>query len=371
MGKEQEFDLENIYFELNAVKQSNLNEMLLMNYNLEQQTPLKIKITKPDKQTEIYNINKKEGFLNFLWDQSGIYMIYFQFAENYYLKSNNNGIKGIFKILSTESAFNLDLTKDNIEFEEFSMMRDEAPSLKFIVSSLNQDYIKKIVVENTDFNDINKIVSVNKNNEGDKDINFNYYTFEKDTKYTVTIKFTQKDDKYGLEKVNIISFSTENIKDISKGNITYNDINDKFIIIEWNKISDNILISNKDNDAKFYISKLSSKNLVKEFQNLNFNKLDDLNVTKPEKTNYSVLMIQLSKARTEINFDYEIKTEPNPDNKSDNKFPTVYIVLISVGGLLVLIIVIFLIIRCIKRKQDIDFTKKAEEIKQEKLLSEL
>ena len=186
------------------------------------------------------------------------------------------------------------------------------------------------------------------------------------------IKFTQKDNKYVLEKVNIISFSTENIKDISKGNITYNDINDKFIIIEWNKISDNIVISNKDNDAKFFISKLTSKNLVKEFQNLNFNKLDDLNVTKPEKTEYSVLMVQLSKDRTEISFDYEIKTDPHTDNKNDNKkFPIAYIVLISVGGFLVLIVVIFLIIRCIKRKQDIDFTKKAEEIKQEKLLNEL
>ena len=134
MGKEQEFNQEKIYFKLDAVKKSNLNEMFLINYNLEQQTPLKVKITKPDKQREIYDINKKEGFLNFLWDQSDIYMIYFQFAENYYLKSNINGIKGTFNILSTESAFNLDLTKDNIEFEEFSMMRDEAPSLKFIVS---------------------------------------------------------------------------------------------------------------------------------------------------------------------------------------------------------------------------------------------
>ena len=226
MGKEQEFNQEKIYFKLDAVKKSNLNEMFLINYNLEQQTPLKVKITKPDKQREIYDINKKEGFLNFLWDQSGIYMIYFQFVEAYYLKSNNNGIKGTFNILSTESAFNLDLTKDNIEFEEFSMMRDEAPSLKFIVNPLNQDYIKKIIVQNTDFNNINKIASVNKNNEGDKNLNFNYYTFEKDTKYTATIKFTQKNNLYALEKVNIISFSTENIKDISKGNITYNDIND-------------------------------------------------------------------------------------------------------------------------------------------------
>ena len=73
-----------------------------------------------------------------------------------------------------------------------------------------------------------------------------------------------------------------------------------------------------------------------------------------------------------INY-YESKTfQYIPESKKEDKgFATVYIIVISITGLIVLLIIIFLIIKYIKRRQDIDFSKKAEEIKQEKLLSEL
>ena len=76
-------------------------------------------------------------------------------------------------------------------------------------------------------------------------------------------------------------------------------------------------------------------------------------------------MVEISESGTEINFDID-QTEDDSDGLS-----TVYIILISVGGLLVVIVIIFIIIRCHKKRQKIDFNKKAQEISQEKLLDEM
>ena len=167
--KEQElnFDDNKVYFKLTTEKKTKQNETLLLYYNLEQEASLNVVITRPDNKKELLSINRKEGFLNFLWDQSGPYMIYFRKVENNYLKATNNEIKGTFNIFFTESAFKLDLTKDNIEFEEYTIVRDEEFSLNFTVESLDKDYPKKISIANTKFGDINKIISINKNGKGD------------------------------------------------------------------------------------------------------------------------------------------------------------------------------------------------------------
>ena len=79
-------------------------------------------------------------------------------------------------------------------------------------------------------------------------------------------------------------------------------------------------------------------------------------------------------------FSYK-KVIPNDDDKDNNKdkdkdddksLSLVYIILISVGGFLILIITIFFIIRCTKRKNDIDFFKRqTKNLTNEKLLDDL
>ena len=67
-----------------------------------------------------------------------------------------------------------------------------------------------------------------------------------------------------------------------------------------------------------------------------------------------------------ISFGYKPSKNENKDTTT-----TVYIVLFSIAGIIVLFIIIFIIIKSVKRKQGADFAKKAQEINQEKLLSDM
>ena len=57
--------------------------------------------------------------------------------------------------------------------------------------------------------------------------------------------------------------------------------------------------------------------------------------------------------------------------KRNNKNNILTIVLISIGGFIVLVLLLYLILRCVKKRKEIDFTKKAQEIQETKLLNEL
>ena len=71
-----------------------------------------------------------------------------------------------------------------------------------------------------------------------------------------------------------------------------------------------------------------------------------------------------------INF-YDTISFGYKPSKNENNKTTVYIVIFSIIGIIVLFIIIFFIIKSVKRKQDVDFGKKAQEINQEKLLSDM
>ena len=372
--KEQTFNFK--YFILPLKKTSEKNETLLLYYKFEQLASIIIEIIGPNGNKESYNISKKEGFKNFLCDESGNYKIYFKknIETNYYLKENNNEIKGIFKLMTTESTFDLDITsKDNIEFEEFTFIRDEEPTLKFKVKPKDKDYIKKISISNIDFSNISEIISIKKDNEENKNLTFQYYTFEKNSEYIVNIRFTKKDENiYILEKVNIIDildFSSKYIKqissDISCYSNKYNNIKDEFLIINWKNIK-KIRIS-KNKEPLFLLADIKeneSKNITKEFQNINFNKLIKLDIPKPENFNYSLLVMEILEPETLINICTELR-------KDDERISAGKIFFIILSGLFLVLIIIFIIIKCSKKQKDIDFNKKAQEIPEEKLLSDL
>ena len=282
----------------------------------------------------------------------------------------------VFKILSNEKPFSIDITKDNIEFNEFNITRSEPISLKLVVKSLENDYAKKISIANIEYNEINKIVSIQKNKEEYKSLNFPYYTFEKGATYNLIINFNKKQaNEYTLEKTNIIGFSSNNLDEFSKGNITYNDIDDKFIIINWSNIT-NILITIKKNKAKMYLSKLSESEAqskkINLFQNLQFTNLDNLNISKPLDSNYSLLYIELYEKETEIEFDANYnKKDEKKDKKDNDGISTLTIVLISVFGFLVIVVILFFIIRNCKKKNSEDFEGKTKTIENEKLMSDI
>ena len=198
---------------------------------------------------------------------------------------------------------------NNIEFNEFIINRKDLPTLKLNIYPLDKDYTKKFVISNYNLNTINEIVSIKKNNEEYKDLNFSYYTFEKYSKYEITIKFHKKDtDNYILEKFNILDYSNMNIEDIFSNTKKYNDINDKFYIINWKKI-ETVAITIKNKNPVFllaHISESQSTNLLKNIQNYQFDEIDNLTISKPEEYYYSILMIELSEYNTEVNIELKM-----------------------------------------------------------------
>ena len=64
--------------------------------------------------------------------------------------------------------------------------------------------------------------------------------------------------------------------------------------------------------------------------------------------------------------DKDDKKSDEPNQKSDKKnFPTLYIVLISIGGIIIIAIAIFLIIRYVRKNKRIDITNVNEKLMSE------
>ena len=294
------------------------------------------------------------------------------------LISTDSLIKGSFRILSTEYPFDLDITKEHIEFNEFNITGLEAPSLIMNIEPLEKDYTKKISISNIDFYEMNKIVSVKKNSQENKSLNFPYYTFEKGLNYTIFIKFNKKEqNRFTLENIEINDYSIDNIRELKKGKIKYNDSIDRFLIVNWTTY-ENIVITTENNKTKFLISELTeeqTRNLVKEFQNLNFIFLSDLNISKPINSNFSVLMIVLYENGVEINIEatdnHHDSDNNEPDNKSDKGNSKLLIIVLPIVGILLIIALVFFIFKCLKKRNKIDFERQTQNLDNQKLMDEI
>ena len=370
IGKEQIFELgnNNDYFNLNYNKVSNKKEMLLLYYTIKLINPINIKII-TNTYEENFVINNNEGYINFLGDKSGSYIIKFEENKINNLLKGEITSNGTFMIFSTENAFNIDISKDKIEFNEFNITNSEPTSLKLKIESFDKDYTKKILLSNK--KELNDLILISKNDQNYEKIKFNYYTFEKNNKYNIIINFNQRDSKINtLEKLSIQSYSLDNIQYISFVDKIYNDTEDKFIIIDWCKYNfNNISIQIKKNNPKLLIANINenqSKNINKEFQNIQFTLLTDLDITKPINYNYSVILIELNENETQIFFTGIVKEEEgggkgdegqNGNNgKEEEGFPVTYTILISViGGVVVLGVIAFFVIKYLRKKNQIDF----------------
>ena len=382
IGTKTVLDLSNnkAFYNLQLNESPQEDKILLLYYKLDNENPLTVKINNPDNQVKSFNIINKEGFISFVYNKNGIYGFHFKNNDdNEKLRNNNNAITGEFSIISTESPFNLNLKNDNIEFKEFTINAKNNPVLKFNIGPLDKDYTKKFVISNYNFENIKEIVSIKKNKDELKPLNFNYYTFEKDSEYEVEIKFHKKDNEnYILEKFNILDYSSLNIEDIFSNTKKYNDINDKFYIINWKKI-EKILITKINKNPNLLLSHIEEnqqKNLVKELQNIEFKQLDNLEITKPNNIPYSVLMIELTEFNTEINVELKLNNNSDGDiddsDDDDDDDKTIYIIVISILGGILLIILLILIIKCIQKgKGNQDIEEKTQNIKNEKLLQDI
>ena len=275
--------------------------------------------------------------------------------------------------MTTEYPFNLDITKNNIEFNEFNITRDEPPSLKLIIGPLEKDYIKKISIRNIDFEELNKIVSIKRNSQKYNSLNFSYYKFEKNITYNIIINFNKKrENLYTLEKININDFSSDNIQEFSKGSITYHNKDDKFIIFNWKKY-ENIYITSTNKDVKFGLSNLDEsqyKSIDTVFPALNFTRLNYLNnayIKKPSTFKYSVLFIELYEKETEIEFEI---IEINNNYEYKEGVSTSQIVLIVIACILIIILILIFIHRFRKRNYSEELERQARAIEKQEMLSD-
>ena len=370
LDEEEKFNIGNdkLYFSLLYTKKSEINEIFFLYYKLEEQANIVIEIIGPKNYNRLFNINKTDGYISFIFNEGGKYKIFF--TSN---KTNvNTEYRGSFKIISSEYPSKINITSNKINFDEINSNENQPNSLKFYTDILDHDYIKKIEISNINQSDINKIVLIKKDDGEYKALNFSYFTFETNSKYNIIINFNKKDDyEYTLEKFNIKEFSLDNIQNFSQGNKKYNNTEDKFLIINWENY-DNIKINIlNNNNTVFYIAKINenqSKDLYKEFQNMNFEKLENLNIEKPNDSKYGVLMIELKENETEIFFETK-----SSGKKSDDELPIplVYIICIGVFALLLLIVVLIFIIKCCSKKKnkEIDFERQPNET--EALMSDL
>ena len=88
-----DFKKQKTYFNLSYTKLSKINEMFLLYYKLEKIIPIIIRIYHPDGKKESFNIDKLEGYINFLCDKNGSYKIEFEREEINNLKNDNNDVK--------------------------------------------------------------------------------------------------------------------------------------------------------------------------------------------------------------------------------------------------------------------------------------
>ena len=370
LEEEQIFNIGNgtALFDLLYTKKSEINEIFFLYYKLVEQTNILIEIFGPENYNKVFNINKTDGFINFIFNEGGSYIIHFKSDKN----NANSEDRGSFKIISSEYPSKIDLTNNKIAFDEIDLNGNQPTSLKFYTDILDYEYIKKIEIPNINRSDIRKIISIKKDDGEYKPLNFNYFNFETNSKYNIIINLNKKDEyEYTLEKFIIKEFSLDNIQDFSLGKKTYNNKEDKFLIINWenyDNIKINIVINN--NNTEFYMAKINNnqtKDLYKEFQNMNFEKLENLNIEKPNDSKYEVLMIELKEKDTEIIFE---KKSGEEEIDSGSSIPLVYIILGVFASLLIVVALIF-IIKHFSRKgnKEIDFSKQPNET--EALMSDL
>ncbi len=136
------------------------------------------------------------------------------------------------------------------------------------------------------------------------------------------------------------------------------------------------------NDIKFNL-KGNDLQCIDLFDNGNFYHIKKWEITKShfKKVNSGYYIPYHKNSFNEFNTNYETRgiyvIKPNNDDdesdegdkddkKSDKKnFPTLYIVLISIGGIIIIAIAIFLIIRYVRKNKRIDLTNINEKLMSE------
>ena len=279
--------------------------------------------------------------------------------------SNEEGLSGAFKLISTGKEFSMEIEQNIIEFDEIKSTIQPSPII-FTFDLLQNNYIKKINVENEG---LSKIISIKKNDGNFIPINNfnNYYTFENSNIYSIQLNFQKSGENYLLNKVQFIEFSENNIEYINKSKtIVYNENNieyinksktivynetdiDKFILFNFNKFS-NLKVNQKTGSSLFskaIINETQYAIFPIELQNIEFEKVENNNfeIEKKDNGNYGVLMINLKEKNTEIEFILENDQENNKQKSKSKSAFVIVLIIVSCFIFLLIVAGVFIVLR--------------------------
>lgn len=332
-----------------TIPESESNKTLLFIYKANEEFSLKI--DGPNNYEKNKTFEKKDETEGFALEKCEIGAYNFTF-------SSKNRFEGKFSIVKLSQEFNMDIN-DKIKLNSFSLDYKPEPLLIiFNTENLKEDEVyKKLTI-----GEKNELLNLIKIGHGGEDIyknlNLNYYAFQKKEKeYKLKIDFKDLgNNQYEFSQFSIDDFNNYKYNDFISGVQKYNGPIIQFMEIDFEKtpkIKINII---KDNNLTIKIAyhndKVDFKSILNDlvFEDLK-DKLKDNFILSNNYRN-ATLMLEL-KPGSEINF---IDAKKKDDKKDGISLVLILAIAIPVGIILILIIIL-LVCRHSKRHNEIDISQ--------------
>ena len=354
---EQKFNSFYSKYQLEYEKNENKEKFIFMYKMNQNSNNFGIKITGPDgyEKEKIFENKEKVGSHTFENGESGNYTITF---------SSNDSFGGTFKIVKTSDVFKMNIN-DNIKLNSFTVDYKPNPIImEFNTKDLvNSTYKEFFIGENN--KNLNLVqISPDGDDTEYKQLNLNYYGFEKQKEYKIKIDYTDLgDNQYKFEQFIMNPFEF-NLEDFQYGKKTFrNDTKVTFLKIDFSKTS--TIVVNSTNSPTIKIAYYNDDlDMVKILNDLEFVEIKNNNIND-NSYKKGILMIQCKTGITDIDFSNGKNggdgDDDSDDNKDDDDNNILLYCLCIGGGIILLLLIIFLIYRLKKRKSaENDFSAEAK-----------
>ena len=390
LNGDNKLDINYAKYKFEYPKNTKIMDILLITFTLES-IPTNSDIEFTIKLKGLYNYERTKKIKTKNLSNTIAFDIFYKGNYEIIFEGLNYDIKGTFKILSPEEEYSL-TSNQYFLFDKISVYGFEPSPIKI---NIPYSYLvgKKIIILDTNEDNFSKLVSVKYDTEEYTPVYSNYYYNDLLIENHFQFKFNP--DQYNYYTLNPFYFKdfnfTNNFDYLSSlsEKKEYNNMETKFLLVNLTQIN-KFEIKENNKSAKFKLAyfkePLSYIYFPIGFNQLQFKSLnnDKLRVKKNGENNYAALIIELEKEKTTIEFndyidDGEDDKEDDEEKKSDEVDPkggdketpsdkndekedkddkddgikkeVLYFGIILPISVFVILIVIFLICRCHKKKQ--------------------
>ena len=226
------------------------------------------------------------------------------YSINIHTLLEDESVQGSFKIISTGIPLDLDLSEHLYYYFYIIATVNYQPSpLIFNIngSKLDQEYLCLF-----DCYNIEKVF-IQDENSNNMTFNNDFFFFEKDKYYQISIKFYKPDENEDLQYVFVLRPILENnFEELSFGEKNYTNLDFTLLKISYKNTPKIIFESNK-NKTEFLISYISESDyniFPKKIQEREFTEITDLKTVKPNDFDYAILLIWLNSFLDEISIKF-------------------------------------------------------------------